>query len=741
MSTINFISVPSKRLAASITAASLTIQLNDILGWDSVALASSDFGTKLYAVLRNDANTLMEIIELDPATIASASITVLRRGLKFTGDLTTEVTANKLTWIKNETIVELGTDSPQLLNHIVRTIGDQDIDGVKTFSSIPKTTGGNATADNELVRLAQLNAAALGTTNINRVVIAGTAGETLIVGNLVYLKESDGRWWKCDADTAATVDNIVLGIAQGAGSAGVAITSGVLTYGLDSNQTGLTANTIAYASNTAGGIVSATPGTVEVTLGYSTSTTSIFFAPRYNQTITEDQQDALGGSSSTPSLLNKYETADDVTGVLDISQLIQNGTLKTGEADATGKQNLIAQSFVATRSSIPGVQLHKLADSASFTGTFKVALQADSAGSPSGSDLASVTISNAAYLAMVAGVNGFIFSSAYASVIGTTYWIVITCSTSDNTNHPNLGYDTATVSGVLKYKNVTDGWVALTGSLTMTVLQTVASKVLRRDSNGSGLLYGTDLAASGTVYSASIPGVISLYTGLRVAVKLNTTNTGASTININNLGAIAIKKFKGQALIAGDILTGQIIDLEYDGTNFQLQSVLGHAPSSLIASSGASGTVSGASLTTEQTIFTTTVPGNTLGTTMGVEAKLFINGFRNDAGTCTIRLYYGTSVIATFNFTQTDSASSGFGTIDMLVMANAATNAQRASLLMRTFGVVAQDNVMPEAMIQYGSTTATEDSTADKVFKLTIQWGTTDANNSLAWDNYYVRSL
>lgn len=107
-------SVPSKRLATSINASSLTIQLNNILGWDGNALTSSDFGDRLFAVLRNDTNTLMELIELDPTTIANSSITILKRGLKFTGDLTTEVTANKLTWIKNETIVELGSDSPQL---------------------------------------------------------------------------------------------------------------------------------------------------------------------------------------------------------------------------------------------------------------------------------------------------------------------------------------------------------------------------------------------------------------------------------------------------------------------------------------------------------------------------------------------------------------------------------------------------------------------------------------------------
>lgn len=312
MSTIKFISVPSKRLASSINASSSTIQLNNITGWDGNDLTASDFGDVLYAVLRNDTNTAMELIELDPTTIASSSITILRRGLKFDGDLTTEVTANKLTWVKNETIVELGSNPPQLLNHTVRTIGDQTVAGVKTFSSLPATTAGNPVNDNDLARKGYVDGIVAGTFPANRIVVSGTAGATVAAGNLIYLDTSDGEWKLCDADTAATVENVLLGIAQGAGTDGNAITNGVLIRGYDGNQTGLTANAVYYAGNTAGAI-SNSPGTTEVTIGFSLSTTEIYFSPGFNQHITEDQQDALEGTSGTPSAANKYVTADDVS--------------------------------------------------------------------------------------------------------------------------------------------------------------------------------------------------------------------------------------------------------------------------------------------------------------------------------------------------------------------------------------------------------------------------------------------
>jgi len=294
MSTIYPTSVPSKRLSESITGVSTSFKLNSITGWDGNSLTSSDFGSVAYAVFRNSAGTLMEIMEIDPTTITSASspITINKRGLKFTGDLTTEVSANKLTWVKGDTIVELGTDVPQLLKSFVDIYSAQTVAGVKTFTATPINTGGNPTASNELATKGYVDLTATGTATTNKQVLSGTAGETIAAGNLVYLKTSDSRWWKADADAAGTSENILLGIAQGAGTAGNAITSGVLVSGLDTNQTGLSANTVYYVSNTAGAL-SSTPGTKEVTVGVATSTTTIHFFPRYNQQLTENQQDLV----------------------------------------------------------------------------------------------------------------------------------------------------------------------------------------------------------------------------------------------------------------------------------------------------------------------------------------------------------------------------------------------------------------------------------------------------------------
>jgi len=108
-------SVPSKKLAASIKSDATTFKLNNILGWDGNALTSADFGTVGYGAFRNSKGTLMELFSWDPATVASVSVTFLKRGLKFNGDISTEVTANKRAWVKGDTVCDLGTNTPQLL--------------------------------------------------------------------------------------------------------------------------------------------------------------------------------------------------------------------------------------------------------------------------------------------------------------------------------------------------------------------------------------------------------------------------------------------------------------------------------------------------------------------------------------------------------------------------------------------------------------------------------------------------
>lgn len=79
---------------------------------------------------------------------------------------------------------------------------------------------------------------------------------------------------------------------------------------------------------------------------------------------------------------------------------------------------------------------------------------------------------------------------------------------------------------------------------------------------------------SGTdTYTTGIPNLGSAYTNKIANVKFGITNTGAATININSIGAVALKKWDGSAwvdLAAGDLKTTVVYKLDYDGTNFNV---------------------------------------------------------------------------------------------------------------------------------------------------------------------------
>jgi hypothetical protein len=79
-------------------------------------------------------------------------------------------------------------------------------------------------------------------------------------------------------------------------------------------------------------------------------------------------------------------------------------------------------------------------------------------------------------------------------------------------------------------------------------------------------------SGSANAYTVTLnPAPTSYVEGMAIALKINTDNTGASTINVNGLGTKAIKKTNGNDVSAGNLKAGSIYTLRYNGTNFILQ--------------------------------------------------------------------------------------------------------------------------------------------------------------------------
>ncbi len=84
------------------------------------------------------------------------------------------------------------------------------------------------------------------------------------------------------------------------------------------------------------------------------------------------------------------------------------------------------------------------------------------------------------------------------------------------------------------------------------------------------LLYAASTGSNNAYVVALSPALTAHVAGMPIRFKANFTNTGAATVNFNGLGAVALKKKGNVALASGDIVSGQIVEVEYDGTNYQM---------------------------------------------------------------------------------------------------------------------------------------------------------------------------
>jgi hypothetical protein len=210
--------------------------------------------------------------------------------------------------------------------------------GVNTLDSANPVSYGTEPTLTERTELATvgyvLDAAFGGSITFDSQVITNVnAGESVVLGDLLYLNTTDQEWYKVDADTAATVVGVQLGIAKGSGSDGVAITGGVQLSGVFTSS-GLTTGSLYYASNTAGGYTT-TAGTIKQVIGVALSTTRLLLTLPNPQTVSSREKDALagGGDFGTPSSTNKFLTEEITEGtgkVQRASQFNMFGKVKFG---------------------------------------------------------------------------------------------------------------------------------------------------------------------------------------------------------------------------------------------------------------------------------------------------------------------------------------------------------------------------------------------------------------------------
>ena len=184
--------------------------------------------------------------------------------------------------------------------------------------------------------------------------------------------------------------------------------------------------------------------------------------------------------------------------------------------------------------------------------------------------------------------------------------------------------------------------------------------------SGAILVGGTD---SGAANAYVLAVTLNAYAAnMIVMIKAINANTGASTLNINGLGAKSILRQDGTALQSGDIVAGQWIELVYSGTDFRLLNQFINFASPPAIGSGTPQAVTGTIVTA-----TTQFVGSGAGLT-GTANSLSIGGNASTATTAascsgnaasatTAASCSGNSATATSSGTATNLAGGGAGQI------------------------------------------------------------------------------
>lgn len=252
-------------------------------------------------------------------------------------------------------------------------------------------------------------------------------------------------------------------------------------------------------------------------------------------------------------------------------------------------------------------------------------------------------------------------------------------------------------------------------------------------SGGSANAYTLTVAPAITAYSAGqVFGFIA-----------NFANTGSATLNVSGLGAKTIKKHDGATnLVSGDIANGQAVTVMYDGTNMVMQSPVANnvslSASAYPAGDGsaitnvatgkiavANSTVTVISTTAETTLFTMTVPANSLSTANAIALKVFLSSFAVTVGqSATFRLKYGGTTIASLVYTAASANNGRPAVLEGLVLATGATNSQLGYLnLLATTDAFANIN-------NAGNSTGAIDSTASQTLLVSVQFSNSSGSDT-----------
>lgn len=278
---------------SGVSIADITMTLSTFQTIDGVDLAMSDFGTIGFMTIEPGSRDREEQISFTGVTQNSNGTATLT-GIKNVLFLSPYTEVSGFAKSHPGGVVAVVTNTSGFYNKFP---AKENNEAITAYWTVPDPISPTDIANRQWV-LSVVNGGAV---SQNSVIVIATAGETVVAGYLLYFDTTDNEWKKTDADTPSTVMNTLLGIAQGSGTDGNPITGGVLIFGVDTTQTGMTQGDIMYAGNTAGAITS-TVGTTPRVVGIARATTSLYFDPSFQNLLYSYAVDAVGTDSYAVTL-------------------------------------------------------------------------------------------------------------------------------------------------------------------------------------------------------------------------------------------------------------------------------------------------------------------------------------------------------------------------------------------------------------------------------------------------------
>lgn len=260
--------------------------------------------------------------------------------------------------------------------------------------------------------------------------------------------------------------------------------------------------------------------------------------------------------------------------------------------------------------------------------------------------------------------------------------------------------------------------------------------------------YAVDTGAANAYVVTLSPALGAYAAGVLVQFKAANANTTTSTVNVNGLGVKTIKKLDGATdLAANDIKVGQIVELEYDGTNFQMVS-----PSAIALNNNGDGSqltnlpgnklnvtttdVTIANTTTETNILSYSVAGGVLSTNNAIRVTMHINslvaGQATGTDTFTFRFKYGGTTLTSQVITPVSGVTGTYiGKVEFIIAGAGTTSSQNGShvVSLTSGSMIANGNLGRYYYSDSAQGTSAIDSTTSQTLLVTGQYGSANASN------------